>query len=91
MFSGCRALKKIVLPDSVTAIQEKAFENSGLTEIQMGNAVTEIGDYAFSWTPLEQIVLPQSMKKLGQHAFDNCLWLVSIDFGGLEKISGPYP
>ena len=87
MFSGCRALKKIVLPDSVTAIQEKAFENSGLTEIQMGNAVTEIGDYAFSWTPLEQIVLPQSMKKLGQHAFDNCLWLVSIDFGGLEKIS----
>ena len=86
MFSGCKALKKIVLPDSVTAIEAKAFDNSGLTEIQLGDAVTEIGEYAFARTPLEQIVLPQSVKKLGQHAFEDCLWLVSIDAGGLEEI-----
>ncbi len=88
MFENCTALKTFALPDSVTKIKGKAFENSGLTEIQLGNNITEIGEYAFAGTKLEQIVIPDSVETLPQGVFDHCNQLVSIDFGDLEDVPG---
>ena len=88
MFENCTALKTFPLPDSVTKIEGKAFENSGLTEIQLGNNITEIGEYAFAGTKLEQIVIPDSVETLPRGAFDHCNQLVSIDFGDLEDVPG---
>ena len=46
-FSGCTALKEIVIPHSVTYIGVGAFSNSGLEQITVGRGVEFIGDDAF--------------------------------------------
>lgn len=50
-FSGCEAVKSIVIPDSVTEIDERAFYNcSFLTKIEMSKNIKEVGMWCFSGT-----------------------------------------
>ncbi len=47
-FSGCKMLKRIVIPDSVTKIQGYTFENcSELSAVTLPAGLSEIGDMAF--------------------------------------------
>ena len=41
-FSGCTALAEVVIPDSVEYIEEGAFENSGLTSIEVPETVKNL-------------------------------------------------
>ena len=48
-FSGCKTLKSVIIPDTVTSIGDRAFSGcSGMTEVTIPESVTSIGDYAFS-------------------------------------------
>ena len=48
-FSGCKTLKSVTIPDTVTSIGDRAFSGcSGMTEVTIPESVTSIGDYAFS-------------------------------------------
>ena len=69
--TGCRGLSKlstVILPSTVTKIDEYAFcQCTSLSSISLPN-VEEVGDYAFYGTALENVELPQA-KIIGAYAF----------------------
>lgn len=72
-FDSCRYLQSIEIPDSVTRIEDYAFNGSGICSIVIPNSVTSIGDYAFSWCKnLRSITIPESVTSIGNYAFDDC-------------------
>lgn len=77
---GYTLLKSIIIPESVTQIEDKAFcgcEN--LTNITIPQSVTQIGDSAFAWCEnLTSVTIPQSVTKIGDYAFGGCENLTTI-------------
>ena len=77
---GYTLLKSIIIPESVTQIEDKAFcgcEN--LTNITIPQSVTQIGDSAFAWCEnLTSVTIPQSVTKIGDYAFRGCENLTSV-------------
>lgn len=73
-FYGCSALRRVSMPDSVTAIGGYAFSQSAhLEAAALGQGVTEIGDYAFYGCPaLDDLTLPDSLTTIGDNAFKGC-------------------
>lgn len=48
-FNGCKYINKIVLPDTLTSIGDRAFMDcTNLASIELGNNIDSIGDSAFS-------------------------------------------
>jgi len=80
-------LTSIEIPDSVIAIEEKAFYNNiYLTDIKFGNSLAAIGDRAFANTKLTGIELQNNVKTIGERAFYNTP-LSSVTLGnGIEII-----
>ena len=74
------AAGKIVIPEGVTKIGERAFGTCWkLTEIIIPKSVTEIGVDAFGGCfSLAEIVIPKSVTKIGDRAFDGCSSLTEI-------------
>jgi hypothetical protein len=71
VFSDCRDLTSITIPDSVTSIEGYAFRRcSGLSSITIGNSVTSIGEAAFiGCISLMSITIPDSVTSIGKRAF----------------------
>ena len=80
VFSSCKCLKTIKIPDSVTSIDNGAFSGcTGLTSIEIPDSVTSIGDDAFyRCTGLTSIEIPDSMTSIGNRVFEECTGLTSI-------------
>ena len=74
VFYGCERLNSIVIPDSVTSIDDRAFYKcSSLTSVTIGNSVTSIGDYAFNYCDsLTSVTIGDSVTSIGSNAFSNC-------------------
>lgn len=70
----------VVIPDSVTSIEEYAFyECASVTSIKIPNSVTEIGWYAFSGcTSLTSITIPDGVTSIDDYTFSCCTSLSSI-------------
>lgn len=79
-FYGCSALRRVSMPDSVTAIGGYAFSQSAhLEAAALGQGVTEIGDYAFYGCPaLDDLTLPDGLESIGERAFSRCDALESV-------------
>ena len=74
-FSDCAALKSIVLPDSVTAINGGVFARTGITKITLPDSVTQIESYAFyGCAELSEIEYSENVVEIGTEAFHNTLW-----------------
>lgn len=75
-------IRSIVLPDSITTIEEYAFaECKALTDIHMPKNLNSIGDFAFqecSKLP-EMDLADTALTKIGKKAFDGCVSLVAIE------------
>ena len=74
-------LGDIVFPDTVTYINDGAFEyNDSITSVQIPDGVTYIGYWAFNnCTNLKKINIPRSLTVMGQYAFQGTdiksLWI----------------
>lgn len=73
-------IKKVILPDGITAIGYGAFLNcTALTEIDIPESVTGIDAGAFrNCYSLSWVTLPEQLEYLGQGAFDCCISLGHI-------------
>ena len=67
-------LGEIIIPDSVTAIGDKAFDNcTYLTKISIPDSVTTIGSYAFrNCDNLTSVVIGDGVTSIGDYAFAFC-------------------
>ena len=77
---GYDNITSIIIPNSVTSIGERAFQNCpSLTSVTIPDDVTSIEMYAFSGcTSLTSIIIPNSVTSIGGSCFYNCTSLTSI-------------
>ena len=74
-----KSLTSVVIPDSVTSIEEWAFYSNQLTNVVIPNSVTTIGYYAFEGNELTSVEIGNSVTTIGNHAFyDNRLTSIVI-------------
>eukprot|EP00434_Breviolum_minutum_P005719 symbB.v1.2.005038.t2/scaffold291.1/size238869/3 len=73
-FRQCKALKKFIVPESVTSIDDLAFAGCiALEDIQIPESVTKIGRRVFKGcVALAEINLPKTVKHLGEGLFHGC-------------------
>lgn len=85
-FSDCDRIQEVILPNSVTSIQDKAFfDCSGLVCIKLPEGLKTIGPEAFAdCTALEAIYVPASVTEIAPDAFRNCPKLHTIFFTGSQ-------
>lgn len=78
-FQDNRKIKKVILPDSITRIENFAFQNcSALEEVVFGNNVKFIGDSSFWGCGFKSIELPKSLETIYPYAFFYCQQLEEI-------------
>lgn len=71
-FYSCEKLTEVVLPDTVTSIEESGFNSCGMKNIRISSSLKEIGARAFEGSGLEKIILPDSVTSMGKAAFRYC-------------------
>lgn len=86
---------EFVIPNSVTAITDYAFDNSpNLTKVTISANVEKLGTGSFrNCSSLATVIFEDSdtvQKTIGNHAFYNCTALSEIDFGNAVKSIGNY-
>ncbi len=88
-FSNCSHLKNVIIPNSVTCIDDYAFSNcENLESVKIGNAVTSIGEYAFfNCQSLKSITIPDSLTRIREWAFMDCGNMARVTLGkGIKNI-----
>lgn len=82
---------KVILPNSISYIGNRAFSNSSLTDINMPSSLVSIGAVAFGDCKIKGIKIPDNVESIGQFAFVNCKEMTSAEISGsvkrLEKYS----
>ena len=85
-------IEKLVIPNSVTEIEEGAFYDcTSLQNVVIPNSVTVIGDSAFNWcTSLQNIIIPDGVTKIEHATFSHCPNLQSIVIPDSVTVIGEY-
>ena len=72
-FKNCSNLPEIILPASLTIIEEEAFEGCAINTLEIPASVTVIGDKAFAdCSNLTSVTITGGDVELGENAFENC-------------------
>ena len=81
LIDGTMCNGDVIIPDSVTAIADRAFEGcSNLISIDIPNSVTSIGEGAFSYcSSLTSIAIPEDITKIAKDTFRNCSSLLEVN------------
>lgn len=78
-FKDCFNLLTVVIPNTVTDIDDYAFENSSVNTLSIPNSVSRIGRRAFAeCMKLSAITLPSSVSNIEREAFAQCLNLTQV-------------
>ncbi|MDA7867626.1 leucine-rich repeat protein [Akkermansiaceae bacterium] len=82
-FDSC-LLSEVIIPSSVTALGEKAFQlSSQLASVILGEGLTAIGQEIFgNCTNLTNMVIPGNITSIGSRAFVGCSNLLEVIFEG---------
>lgn len=91
VFDEVKNIQHIIIPESVTSIDEFAFwDCKNLTDITIPSGVTYIGLFAFAGCEsLTSITIPNNIMRIGDGTFSNCESLTSITIpNSVEKIDG---
>ncbi len=92
MFSGCTALNRIEIPESVEVINDHAFSKcAALSNVIIHEGVETIGSYAFSeCNSLKDITIPKTVETINDHAFFKCAALNRVVIPEGVKTIGSY-
>ena len=73
IFYGSTILNTVSLPEGVTYIDEKCFEDCvNLETIKLPDSLNNIGSYAFLHCGLKEIHLPNKLRRFGPRTFADC-------------------
>ncbi len=73
-FNGNQVIKKVTLPDTIETIEQNAFSNSSISEINIPESVTVIKEAAFYYCEnLKSVTLHKTLKTIGDYAFANTI------------------
>lgn len=80
MFEGCVSLTNVLIPNSITKIENPTFTDcENLTRVNLLNSITEIGYAAFQrCKKLASINIPSLVQEIGTYAFSLCSSLQNI-------------
>lgn len=86
-FAGCSKLPSYTFPETLTAIDEGAFQNcTSLTTSVIGKNVETVGAYAFDGcNQLTGLIFYTPMKSIGNFAFRNCTSVNNLDIEESEE------
>lgn len=76
--SKTKNIKKIILPNTIREIDDWAFSECELEEIELPIGLSSIGEGAFCKSKLKSILIPEGVKSLGVRCFYNCSSLTSV-------------
>ena len=82
-------LTSVVIPSSVTTIDNNAFMDNQLDTVIISNGVTKIGSSAFKNNQLTSIVIPNSVTTIDNNAFANNQ-LTTVSFTSPSKLEKIY-
>ena len=69
-FYGCHNTEYVNLPETVKKIDNQAFYDCGVNEVDLNNGLEEVGDYAFCTKPgIPSVTVPASVTTIGNCAF----------------------
>ena len=89
IFRNTKALKSIVLPNSVKVIGANLFEGSGIESVQLPESLTAISEYAFTGCKnLKNLVVPNSVVAIYDYAFYDCEALTNVTLGSSVESLG---
>ena len=89
IFRNTKALKTIVLPNTVKVIGANLFEGSGIETIQLSESLTAISEYAFAGCAnLKTLTVPASVASVYDYAFLDCTALTNVVFNAGVKSFG---
>lgn len=69
---------EVVVPETVTAIGERAFFGKNVTSVTLGNNVISVGEYAFGSCVNLTTVSLNNVTSIGEYAFYQCISLESV-------------
>lgn len=72
IFSNCKQLEAIELPDSLRTIGDNAFAFTSLKSITLPDSLKNIGSNAFLGCDIKEIILPKTLESIGAYAFCGC-------------------
>ena len=80
IFSGCKKLTSVVIPEGTKVICDYTFDNcTALTSVTIPKSVTTIDNHAFSGcTALTSVKLPDGVTAIDNYAFSGCVALKEI-------------
>lgn len=84
MFYQLGNLTYVVIPESITSIEDGAFQESGITSIEIDNNVRSIGNNVFQGCKeLTSAVIGNSVTYMGDAVFESCenLFFVLLSYG----------
>ena len=85
-FTYCSSLECIVVPPTVTEIEEGAFlECTQLSLVIHQNGLEVIGSCAFEGTSIKSIQIPPSVTEISDDAFEHCSSLTRVVFCDMIK------
>jgi tetratricopeptide (TPR) repeat protein len=64
-------LTEVIIPDSVTVIEDAAFLSSKLVKVTLGTGLQTIGSRAFRNNQITELTIPPSLKEISEAAFYN--------------------
>lgn len=81
---------KLILPDTITSIGEKAFMNcKELVEVTLSRGISELSDYIFAGCKnLQFFASHDGITSIGKNAFDGCSNLVAVNLSKNLKTIG---
>lgn len=79
-FEGCKKVKNIILPDSISEIRGRAFAKcKKIVSVNLPDNIEIIKDYAFfGCNNLVSIHLPDSLLEISDNTFQNCYKLTDV-------------
>jgi len=85
------ACNSTVIPATITAIGDKAFETLTLTHIEIPSSVLSIGNNAFNGCQkLDSLILSDQLQSIGSYAFSNCIAMKKLVIGSGVNNIGDY-